>query len=247
MAQFVTHIQPTLMEASHHHGPHHHKDLHKESQKLKEYHKDTLSHHKMHHDDLEGHLKDAQRHQGHPRDFPVLPKDHHGPHHDEYTKGYPKTDLGHYSKGHYNGQLKESRSHSEDSGLYIDSHGIPHSYQLHFIDAQGIYRDAEGHAIDLEHMQFRESHHKIKNGHSKEKEGHSKEKNGAHKEKDVHRKTSTEIPLKDIDEKSQHSHYRGIIDKEGHSRPIPPQYIDLHPISTENKGVSNLFSYLDVV
>ncbi|KAB0792234.1 hypothetical protein PPYR_14193 [Photinus pyralis] len=146
MAQFVTHIQPTLMEASHHHAPHHHKECHKDPKGKS--HKESLSHHKLHHDDVESHLKDAQKHQGHPREFPVLPKDHHA-HHEEFAKLFQKPDHGHHSKAHHqNGQLKESRSQSEDSGLYIDSHGIPHSYQLHFIDAQGIHRDAEGHALD---------------------------------------------------------------------------------------------------
>lgn len=229
MAQFVTHIQPTLMEASHHHAPHHHKE-HKD-QKPKDHHKDTISHHKMHQEDLESHLKDVQKHQGHPREFPVLPKEHHSTHHEEFSKLHPKpSDLGHYSKGHHNGQLKESRSHSEDSGLYIDSHGIPHPYQLHFIDAQGIYRDSEGHALEVEYS--RDVHHKgkEKNGHHKEKEGHSKEKNG-------HRKGSTELQLKNGDDKSHHSHHYGP-EKEGVSRPVPPQYIDLQPISVENKGVS---------
>ncbi|KAF2897878.1 hypothetical protein ILUMI_08297 [Ignelater luminosus] len=228
MAQFVTHIQPTLMEASHHHAPHHHKE-HKDP-KPKEHHKETISHHKMYQEDLESHLKDVQKHQGHPREFPVLPKEHHSTHYDEFPKLHPKpSDHGHHSKGHHNGQLKESRSHSEDSGLYIDSHGIPHPYQLHFIDAQGIYRDSEGHALEGE---YRDGHHKgkEKNGHYKEKEGHPKEKNGQ-------RKGSTELQLKDGDDKSHHSHHYGP-EKEAVSRPVPPQYIDLHPINVENKGVS---------
>ncbi|KAK4872840.1 hypothetical protein RN001_014869 [Aquatica leii] len=147
MAQFVTHIQPTLMEASHHHGPHYYKECHKDLSKGKMHHKEPIGHHKTHHDDLESHIKDVQKHQGHPRDFPVLPKEHHPSHHEDPGKAYAKQEHGHHSKSHHNG-LKESRSQSEDSGLYIDSHGIPHSYQLHFIDGQGIHRDAEGHALD---------------------------------------------------------------------------------------------------
>lgn len=39
MAQFITHIQPTLVEASQHHAPQHyrHKDDHREMHKLKEH------------------------------------------------------------------------------------------------------------------------------------------------------------------------------------------------------------------
>lgn len=44
MAQFVTHIQPTLVETSHHHVPHHH---HKEHHKEK-----GLHHHRESHQDL---------------------------------------------------------------------------------------------------------------------------------------------------------------------------------------------------
>ncbi|XP_015834172.2 titin isoform X6 [Tribolium castaneum] len=131
MAQFVTHIQPTLVEASHHHVPHqhHHKELHHHH---KEYHETIDHHHKEHkdhkdHKDSHHHHKDSSHH--HLRDFPVLPHPHveHSPH-----NGHD--DVDHKSK--------------RDSGQYLDSHGVSHTFQLHFVDSQGIYRDYHGHAID---------------------------------------------------------------------------------------------------
>ncbi|KAF5279399.1 hypothetical protein FQA39_LY05509 [Lamprigera yunnana] len=207
MAQFVTHIQPTLMEASHHHALHYHKDGHKDLSKGKGH---LTSFHKPHHEDVESHhLKDAQKHQGHPRDFPALSKDHH----EDHAKAQSKQEHGHHSKSHHS-ELKEARSQSEDSGLYVDSHGIPHSYQLHFIDAQGIHRDAEGHGLEA----------------NDSKTGHKE-----------HRKTSADIHPKDFDNKSQQTHHR---EKETTTRPTPPQHISLHSIHMENKGSDGNTSFL---
>lgn len=36
----------------------------------------------------------------------------------------------------------------QKEGQYLDSHGLPHAYQMRFIDSQGIYRDFHGHGID---------------------------------------------------------------------------------------------------
>ncbi|KAJ8964250.1 hypothetical protein NQ314_005026 [Rhamnusium bicolor] len=149
MAQFVTHIQPTLMEASHHHipHPHHHKDHHKDHHGKEQY--GSKEHHGMivksphkvdHPHDI--HYKDL--HIGHSRDYPVLP---HTPieHHQDVE--------GHRS------------DHKRDSGHYVDSHGVPHSFELHFIDSQGIYRDYHGHGIEADdyykdqHIE-KEKHHK---------------------------------------------------------------------------------------
>lgn len=138
MAQFVTHIQPTLMEASHHHSPmHYHKDIHKDHH-LKDHHHMELSKHKEHkeHKDLESHYKDMQAHQGHPRDFPVLPSQHPHEHHHHH----------HGSSDHRHAQSEHVPS--TEKGQYMDAYGKQHEYQMHFIDSQGIYRDYQGHGVD---------------------------------------------------------------------------------------------------
>lgn len=147
MAQFVTHIQPTLVEASHHHPPHYHKETH-----IKEHHhphphpppshvKEVDSHHKDgHHKD--GHHKDHQHHPhpSHSREFPVLP--------------HPHIEHSTTSTTNENEQYKNKR----DSGQYLDSHGVSHTFQLHFIDSQGIHRDYHGHAMDEKEKQKKKDH-----------------------------------------------------------------------------------------
>lgn len=137
MAQFVTHIQPTLVEASHHHPPHYHKDTH-----FKEHHhppphiKEIDIHHK------DSHHKDHQHHphQSQSREFPVLP--------------HPHIEHSTTSTTNENEQYKSKR----DSGQYLDSHGVSHTFQLHFIDSQGIHRDYHGHAMDEKEKQKRKDH-----------------------------------------------------------------------------------------
>ncbi|KAJ8951621.1 hypothetical protein NQ318_012291 [Aromia moschata] len=138
MAQFVTHIQPTLVESSHHHipHPHHHKDHHrdhhsKEHGSKEHHHAITKSPHRGDHRELpykDGHL-------GHSKDFPVLPHTPLEHHHEEETS--------------YDGRKR-------DSGQYLDSHGMPHTFELHFVDSQGIHRDYHGHGIDDD---YRKEHH----------------------------------------------------------------------------------------
>lgn len=154
MAQFVTHIQPTLVEASHHHIPHsyhhkeHHKDHHGKEHHAKEHHgKDH--HHAREHGSEKGHMviksphkmershdihyKDL--HMGHSREYPVLP---HSP-------------MDHHHDG--------DACHGEHKR---DSHGVLlYSCDIHFMDSQGIYRDYQGHGIEMD------DHHK---DHSTEKE-----------------------------------------------------------------------------
>ncbi|GJQ83736.1 hypothetical protein Trydic_g20612 [Trypoxylus dichotomus] len=117
MAQFVTHIQPTLMEASQHHSPMHH---HKETHHPKEHHHTDAGRHKEH-KELEGYYKDVQMHQGHPREFPVLPSQHalhmHDHHHHHYYDG----------KSYYGHDFKE-RFQEKDSHAF--------------------HRDCQGHSID---------------------------------------------------------------------------------------------------
>ncbi|KAJ8982140.1 hypothetical protein NQ317_011286 [Molorchus minor] len=141
MAQFVTHIQPTLMESSHHHNPaqHHHHHL------FKELHRD---HHKEHHGKdhhSKEHLgkeqagkehyksphKDSHHigHLGHSREFPVMPHTPAEHHHEVET---PQNDS------------------KRSSRQYIDSHGVPHEFELSFLDSQGIHRDFQGHGINDE-------------------------------------------------------------------------------------------------
>lgn len=91
MAQFVTHIQPTLMEASQHHMPmHHHKDSYKDHHPKDTHHHMDPGRYKEH-KELESHYKDVQMHQGHPREFPVLPSQHslhlHDYHHHHHHEG----------------------------------------------------------------------------------------------------------------------------------------------------------------
>lgn len=138
MAQFVTHIQPTLMEASQHHSPmHHHKDSYKDHHP-KDYHHMDAGRHKEH-KELESHYKDVQLHQGHPREFPVLPGqhsfhlyDHHHHHH-------------HDGKSHHGHDYKEK---FQEKGQYADSFGSSHENQLHFIDSHAYHRDYHGHSVD---------------------------------------------------------------------------------------------------
>ncbi|XP_018575514.1 histidine-rich glycoprotein-like [Anoplophora glabripennis] len=166
MAQFVTHIQPTLVEASHHHLPHshHHKEHHKDHY-LKEHHgkehhaKDhhhakehgsekhmaIKSPHKMADRPREIHYKDL--HMGHSREYPVLP---HSP-----------VEQHHHDGEAYHGEQRR------DSAHYFDSHGLVHPYDIHFMDSQGIYRDYQGHGIEVDdiHKDYsteKEKHHKAR-------------------------------------------------------------------------------------
>lgn len=188
MAQFVTHIQPTLMEASHHHvpHPHHHKEASKEhtskDHRPKEHHhpkehttKDHGKDHHHHKDSLDLFHVKALRHSSPP--FPVLPHGHHDSHHD------------------LNARMVELQVDQKESGLYLDSHGLPHSYHMKFIDSQGIYRDYHGHGID-----------------------------------------GVEYRNEELLEKERKNQEMKIAVEE--AKAVPPKYIELNPVHTENKGVS---------
>lgn len=149
MAQFVTHIQPTLVEASHHHPPHyyhhHHKDCHQKDCKHHDHHKEEHQHKDGHHKECtikDCHSKDCQ-------------KDHHkDAYHKECTvKDCHLKECGHHKKDHHDkeslkspplsdGSYPQSRKGSQGH-FYIDSHGVKHEYDIHFVDEQGIYRQSE--------------------------------------------------------------------------------------------------------
>lgn len=111
MAQFVTHIQPTLVEASHHHVPHHH---HPKEPKEKEHHARAEHHAKEHQHHAKEHHHKGSHH------FPVLPTVHRESHHDLAREA----------------KEREVLSASKEGGSYMDSHGLQHAYQLKFIDSQ---------------------------------------------------------------------------------------------------------------
>ncbi|VEN35053.1 unnamed protein product, partial [Callosobruchus maculatus] len=145
MAQFVTHIQPTLIESSQHHTPHHHhKDHHGKEHYSKDHHgKDHhgKDHHgkEHHHGTSKSHKGDHHSHEHHPgpRDFPFLPPtpaEHHR-HEQDYHHDYKR----------------------DSSGHYVDSHGVPHAFEMHFIDSQGIRRDYHGDAIEKGHHEMEKS------------------------------------------------------------------------------------------
>lgn len=159
MAQFVTHIQPTLIEASHHHIPHapHHKDHHCKEHHLKDHH--GKDHHGK---EKEQHGKD---------------KDHHLPSKSPH-KGTPTHSLHEYHPGHsplpypclpptpeYH-HMHESSS-KRNSGHY-ESHGIPHPSELHYIDSQGVHRTY--HTIEDEYdLEDRDKQHHRKKETNEEK------------------------------------------------------------------------------
>lgn len=68
----------------------------------------------------------------HAREFPVLP--------------HPHVDHPHHEGAGFDQMDGESK---EDSGQYLDSHGLSHTFQMHFVDSQGIYRDYHGHGIPV--------------------------------------------------------------------------------------------------
>ncbi|KAJ8919665.1 hypothetical protein NQ315_006193 [Exocentrus adspersus] len=147
MAQFVTHIQPTLVESSHHHPPHghHHKDHHHAKDHHHYHHQSDKTHfvikspnrlerpHELHykesHSEVHHH---KETHLSHSRDYPVLP---HTPTPAEHH---------HQDVEVYHGE------HKRNSGHYTDSHGVLHPYDIHFVDSQGIYRDYQGHGVNEE-------------------------------------------------------------------------------------------------
>lgn len=150
MAQFVTHIQPTLIEASHHHIPH-------------------TPHHKDHHG-KDHHGKD---HHGKEKDHHGKERDHYGPSKSPH-RGTPTHSLHEYHPGHpplpypclpptpeHHHHMHEPGS-KRNSGHY-ESHGIPHPSELHYIDSHGVHRIY--HAIDDEHdhgEKDKHHHHKKK-------------------------------------------------------------------------------------
>lgn len=146
MAQFVTHIQPTLMESLQHHPPHYyHHHHHKEE------------HHK------EGHHKECTTKDCHSKD---CHKDHHkDAHHKECTVKDCHQKECHKKNGHHDKDslksmksppfsdesLKDSYSQSRKGStghFYTDSHGFKHEYDARFVDQQGICRSAEVRSHD---------------------------------------------------------------------------------------------------
>lgn len=135
MAQFVTHIQPTLMEASHHHVPHHHKELHKD-------------HHPKEHPKEHSHGKSEHHHKEHKETATFHSKEHSDHHHSKYHRGFRDFPILPYLTHHDSVKVQEKET--KEGGSYQDSHGLLHQYQMHFIDSQGICRDYHGHGIDGE-------------------------------------------------------------------------------------------------
>ncbi|XP_017786044.1 PREDICTED: histidine-rich glycoprotein-like, partial [Nicrophorus vespilloides] len=136
MAQFVTHIQPTLVESSHHHAPGHPSHL---------GHPPAHHHHKDHHGKDHHHKEHSEP--AHSREFPVLPAQHSLHMVDHHEQGSQKHDT-------QNGNKRQSQD--KERGHYLDSHGVSHEYQMRFIDSQGIHRDQHGHAIDDDKYQRKE-------------------------------------------------------------------------------------------
>ncbi|XP_025834986.1 ankyrin-2 isoform X3 [Agrilus planipennis] len=133
MAQFVTHIQPTLVEASHHHPPehYHHHHHHHHYQNKKGSHKEGQKSHQEH--AAVYHAKEEQYHQGHGRDFPVLPHEpHHAhEHHHKSKKSYEGSDHQdqHNKYGGFAGQSSFEHPKRRDSNYYQEM-------QLPLIDAK---------------------------------------------------------------------------------------------------------------
>lgn len=220
MAQFVTHIQPTLVEASHHHPPHYyHKDHHKECH-LKDCYQGTCHHHIEHHKDIhhkecsvkdchrkECH-KDGHRKDGHHKECTVKDchhkechghhkekKDKNGPHDKESTKSPPLSDES--LKDHHSQSRKSSQGH-----FYKDSHGFKHEYDIRFVDERGICRDSE---VRTHYNDNQQEEQRIKEEH--------------------------DLKIHSSRSRSEHEV----------SKPTPPQYIDIQPVHTENKTVRIAF------
>lgn len=214
MAQFVTHIQPTLVEASHHHPPHyyqHHKDHHghhKEGHHKDAFHKDCTvkdchlkecghkdphhkdGHHKEHHKDShkECNVKDCRSKDCHPH---KKDKDKDVHHEKQRIKSPP---LSEESLKDYH----SARKGSYEKHFYKDSHGFKHEYDIHFVDEQGIYREAE---VRCHYGENQKEEQRLKEGYGS---------------------------LHQIQSKSEQEF----------NKPIPPQFIDIQPVHTENKVVS---------
>lgn len=223
MAQFVTHIQPTLIEASHHHPPHHYKEVHH----LKDsHHSKDFFHHKEHHAKDAHHSKDTH----HSKDAHHSKEGHHSKeaHHlkEQHAKHYEETGRG-------------NKEHSELEGHYKD-------VQLH----QGHPRDfpvLAHHNQSLQYKDFAESHY---HGHYEEGKSDGHKRNSGHYI-DSHG-VPHEFQLHFIDSQGIHRDYHGHpIDtdhyhkeqkpheeKSHKEKPIPPKYIDIQPIQFENKKVS---------
>lgn len=174
MAQFVTHIQPTLMEAQHHHPPHYYHHHHKECHSKDCHNKDCKHKDHDHHKDVihkECTTKGCQS------------KDCHKEHHrDSYHKECNVKDCRqkecHKKNGHHDKESLKSPPLSEDSlkdsyaqirkgsqgHFYIDSHGNKHEYDIHFVDQQGIFRESEVRSHDSK---------KLKEEYQKENEARS--------------------------------------------------------------------------
>lgn len=197
MAQFVTHIQPTLVESSHHHIPgfyghgRHPKEGGHQKESHEKDHKD--GHHEKGHGE-KAHYKDSHHRDCHQKD--CHQKDCHirnekekrsgggkDSHQEKEQPKLPKESPPRLSKE----SLKESEHY------YKDSHGQKHLYDIHFVDSQGICRESE-----------------------------------------VRRHGETDVNGKSVHSKSEHEI----------SKPVPPQFIDIHPVHSENKTVSTfaLFS-----
>ncbi|KAF7272193.1 hypothetical protein GWI33_015005 [Rhynchophorus ferrugineus] len=196
MAQFVTHIQPTLIEASHHHipHPHHHKEHHEKYHKESGDHQQgSKDHHAKEKHGSKAHtpkMRDAHGHSS-SQSFPVLPPTPGHPHHDDRGE------------------------HRPDSGLYLDSHGFPHTYQLHFIDSQGIHRDFHGH---------------VEESLEKEPSDHEHDKEYQHETDSVFEKAVHE----------DRSPFEKSLSRE-ERRPTPPQFINLpsvHAVENKHQTVS---------
>lgn len=186
MAQFVTHIQPTLVESSHHHIPgfYTHGRHPKEGGHQKESHE--KDHEKSHGE--KAHYKDSHHRDCHQKD--CHQKDCHirnekekrsgggkDSHQEKEQPKLPKESPPRLSKE----SLKESEHY------YKDSHGQKHLYDIHFVDSQGICRESE-----------------------------------------VRRHGETDVNGKSVHSKSEYEI----------SKPVPPQFIDIHPVHSENKTVS---------
>lgn len=224
MAQFVTHIQPTLVEASHHHPPHYyHKDHHRDCHIKDCLHREHFEHKDGHHKDAlhkectvkECHRKECHK-DGHHRDAyhkECTVKDCHSKechkekkdtHHDKEKKG------SHHDKekkDHHDKQSIKSPPLSDDS--LKDHHSQSRkSSQGHFYkDSHGIRHEYDMHFVDEQGI-YRES----------EVRCHLK---------DNQKEEYNEYDLKSPRSRSEHE----VI------KPTPPQYIDIHPVHSENKTV----------
>lgn len=248
MAQFVTHIQPTLVEASHHHPPHyytHHRDHHKDCHIKDCFHRDCR--HREHKDDREHH-KDSHHKECTVKECHSKECHKDGHHKDAYhkectvkncqkeCKDKDKKDKDKDKDKEKNKDKDKDKNKDKDKDKNKDKDNNGHEKES--TKSPPLSEDSLKDTFSQSRKGSQGHYYTDSHGLKHEYDISFVDEQGIYRESEF-RCQYDENQKEELRQKEMYeSKFQSMQEV---SKPTPPQYIDIQPVHAENKGVSNFF------